>query len=111
MYEWQNEFELKSELLQADFEKFEQQLFDMPRVLLLQRGKSSLSSGAMLRAAIAGGWIIAPECEVLKDRKDQRKYFYAGKNVEDMHPAAVDWLGAQIDTIYNEIKSQVPKNL
>jgi len=112
LHEWQKEFKLKDELLQKDFEALEDALIKLPRSMLLRNTNSSLSSGAMLRAAIRAGWIEAPECRSLTDDTNKKAaFFYAGKDVDEMHPAAVDWLGKQVDNRYNTMKGKVPKNL
>ena len=110
MHEWQKDFALKDDLTQADFEALEIELSKMPRALLLRNTGSSLSYGAMLRSAIVAGWIASPECKCAKDKKTTL-YLYDGKDVDKMHPAAVDWLGARIDERYNIVKGEIPKAL
>jgi hypothetical protein len=110
--EWQKEFQLKDNLTQFDFEAFETALTKMPLTLLLRKTGSSLSSGAMLRAAIRADWIISPDCRAMIDEKNgEAAYFYAGKDINQMHPAVVSWLGEKIDKKYTSILAEVPKNL
>ena len=108
---WQDEFEIKSELLQGDFEALEDALFSMPRALLLRRTDSAINHGAMLRAGIDAGWIISGDCEVLKSDKGEKRWFYGGKEVSQLHPSIVSHFGNLIDQRYQEIKAEVPKNL
>lgn len=110
--EWQKDFALKDELTQADFEALEDAVTKFPKGLLLRSAGSQLSHGAMLRAAIRAGWIVSPECRALVDeRSHEAAYFYNGKDVDEMHPAVVKWLGEQVNARYMSILSDVPKNL
>ena len=102
--EWQKEFKLKKDLVELDIENLERALVDMPRLTLTNTGMAS-----KLKAAIAAGWVLEPPCEVGKYGDDKR-YFYDGKNIDDMKPGAVRWLGSQIDVAYMEA-TEVPKNL
>jgi hypothetical protein len=104
LHKWQKEFTIKPNLLQKDFEAFEQVLYAFDTRLLGNSG-----SGCSLKAAISAGWIEKPDCETgVFD--GEKRYFYAGKNVDELHPGAVRWLGIQIDNYYNN-KTIVPKAL
>jgi hypothetical protein len=104
LHDWQKEFKLKGSLTQLDVENFERSLFTFPRRLLANTG-----AGAELKAAIEGGWILAPTCEV-GDFEGEKRYFYNEKNVDEMHPGAVKWLGERVDDAYQEA-TEIPKNL
>ena len=111
LHDWQNKFVLKEELNQGDFEAFE---LAIVKLLTFHRAYRELSvgHGAYLRAAIQAGWITAPECRALTDDKSgERAYFYDGKDVDEMHPAAVKWLGQQIQNRHDAIIGEDPKNL
>jgi len=107
---WQDEFRLKNLLLQADVETFELALSRLPAAVIRARTGAAWY-GAALRAAIEAGWINAPECSVLRDDSGKRVWMYGGRRVRDMHPAAVQWLGQRIETLYNETMSAVPKEI
>jgi hypothetical protein len=113
LYDWQKDFILKDGLTQGDFEALEMALLKMPSVItLLKNSGFSLAHGAYLRAAIQAGWVEAPECRALTDDKNgEQAYFYDGKDVDDMHPATVQWLGQQVIDRHDRILSDVPKNL
>ena len=104
IHDWQKEFKTKENLVQQDIAKFEQVLFDMDARLL-----GSSGAGAKLKAAIEAGWIENPVCEVGKF-KNQKRWFYGDKNVDEMHPGAVRWLGQYIDEQYTK-STEIPKNL
>jgi hypothetical protein len=107
------EFQLKENLTQGDFEALEMALFKMPNLIqMLRRADVSVAHGAYLRAAIQAGWIIAPECRALTDDKSgERAFFYTGKDVEEMHPSVVRWLGQRVIDRHDAIMSEDPKNL
>lgn len=104
-YDWQKEFKLKEGITQLDMENFERVLFSFPKRVLAGNTGAALR----LKCAIEGGWIESPKTEV-GDFKGEKRWFYADKNVEELHPGAVAWLGEQIDTAYAEA-TQIPKNL
>ena len=111
LHEWQQEFELKEQLTQGDFEALEMALV---KLLSFHRAFREMSAGAggYLRAAIQAGWIVSPKCKALTDdTSGERSFFYGGEDVEDMHPAAVLWLGTQVIKRHDSILSDVPKNL
>jgi hypothetical protein len=114
LYDWQKVFELKGQLVQRDVTAFEGALFKQPLATIANLAKNNnMRHGAILKAAIEAGWIVAPVAEVGdfdKGGKKERRWMYDGKNVDDMHPGAVRWLGAQIDSAYEQVTS-VPKNL
>lgn len=108
---WQDEFEIKEELLQGDFERLELALFKMPNVAtVFKNADLSTVRGAYLRAAIQAGWILAPKCRVLTDDKES-VYVYDGADVNDMHPVKVGWLGKQIIKKHDAVMDADPKNL
>ena len=113
LHEWQKEFKLKDDLFHGDFEALEMALFNMPRIISAMRKENlSIVNGSYLRAAIQADWIESPQCRALIDDKNgDRAYFYGDHNVDKMHPAAVDWLGARIDERYNIVKGEIPKAL
>ena len=104
LHDWQKEFKLKQDLVELDVENLEKELFTMPRFAL-----SNTAAASKLKAAIAAGWVESPACEA-GDFKGEKRYFYDGKNIDEMHPGAVRWLGTQIEDAYNEA-TLVPKNL
>ena len=104
LHDWQKEFKLRGDLTQLDVENFEKSLFSFPRRLLANTG-----AGAELRAAIEGGWILSPDCEV-GEFEGAKRYYYDSKDIDGMHPGAVKWLGERVDEVYQEA-TQIPKNL
>lgn len=105
LHDWQKAFKLKSPLLQVDVETFISALAKQ-RYDLLSKGAGH---GATLRAAIAADWILEPPSEV-GDYEGGKRYFYDGKNVDELHAGAVKWLGLQVDKAYQEA-TEIPKNL
>ena len=104
-YDWQKSFELKGELTQLDMENFERVLFGFERRQLAGNTGAALR----LKCAIEGGWIINPPVEV-GEFKGAKRWFYDGKNIDELPPGAVAWLGEQIDNAYTKA-TQIPKNL
>ena len=104
LYDWQKQFKLKQDLVELDVENLERALVELPRVALSNTGFAS-----RLKAAIAANWVVEPHCEVGAFDTEKR-YFYDGKNIDDMNPGAVRWLGMQIDKAYAEA-TEIPKNL
>ena len=102
--EWQKAFKLKGDLKQSDLVAFETALIEIPRGLFLQ-----IHYGGRLRAAIEAGWIDAPKCEV-GDFEGKKRFYYDGKDVEEMNGGAVRWLGQKIDEAYQKA-TEIPKNL
>ena len=113
LHDWQENFALKEQLTQGDFEALEMAIVKMPGVISMLRNSGlSLAHGAYLRAAIQAGWIVTPECRALTDDKSgDRAFFYNGKDVDEMHPAAVKWLGQKVIDRHDAIMSEDPKNL
>ena len=111
--DWKKEFALKEQLTQGDFEALEMALLDMPRIVALMRNADmSVAHGAYLRAAIQAGWITAPECKTLVgETTKERAFFYDGKNVDDLHPTHVRWLGQRVLDTHDSIMNEDPKNL
>ena len=114
MHDWQNELRLKEPLLQRDMVAFESALFRQPVEALAQLAKTNnMRYGAVVKAAIEAGWIDAPECEVgefERKGKKEKRWLYNGRNVDEMAPGAVRWIGSQIDRAY-EAAAEIPKNL
>jgi len=104
LHEWQKSFKLKQNLVELDIENLESALIDMPRIAL-----TNTSNASKLKAAISAGWIVEPPCEV-GNFEGEKRYFYNGQNIDEMHPGAVRWLGSQIDNAYVEA-TEIPKNL
>ena len=104
MHDWQKEFKLKTDLVELDIEKLEKALLTMPRFALTNTAKAS-----KLKAAIEAGWVVEPTTEV-GDFEKEKRYFYAGQNIDEMNPGAVRWLGDQVDAAYNAAV-ELPKNL
>ena len=111
--DWKKEFALKDQLTQGDFEALEMAILDMPRIVQIFRNTDmNVAHGAYLRAAIQAGWITAPECKTLvEEATKERAFFYAGKNVDEMHPAHVRWLGQRVIDTHDAIMNEDPKNL
>ncbi len=108
LYDWQEEFTIKSDLVERDITTLERAAASIPHIIL---SATNSYSEAYLCAAIEAGWIVSPECryEEVK-RKDEngrmvtdRRYIYGGRDVGDMHPGAVRWLGQQVIGRYNEV--------
>ena len=113
LHDWQEEFALKESLTQGDFEELEMALVKMPSVIsILRNSGMSIAHGAYLRAAIQAGWIISPECKTMtEDKTGERSYYYSGKNVDELHPAIVGWLGQRVIDKHDSIMTEDPKNL
>jgi len=109
LHAWQKDFTLKDPLLEIDVENLERAIMDFPYATLRAAGITNLAAAATLKSAIAADWIVAPECEV-GEFDGQKRYFYAGKDIDEMHPGAVKWLGNQIDAAYTAV-TFVPKAL
>lgn len=112
LHEWQSQFKLKDELLQGDFYNIEMALFDMPNIATFRRHSDmSIVNGAWLKAAIKAGWIEAPECKAVVDKKNKTSaYIYDGVEVDSLHPAKVAWLGKQVIDRHDAVMSEDPKN-
>ena len=104
LHDWQKEFKVKGELVQLDIEKLESALLKLP-----VRALTNTAAASKLKAAIEAGWIEAPQTEVGEFEKEKR-WFYGGKNIDEMNPGAVRWLGNEIDRLYQEATT-IPKNL
>ena len=104
LHDWQKAFKMKENLVELDVENLEKALMDMPRMAL-----TNTANASKLKAAIVAGWILEPHCEA-GTFGEEKRYFYDGKNIDEMHPGAVRWLGLQVDTRY-ALVTEVPKNL
>lgn len=67
---------------------------------------SSIESEHHLKAAIKAGWIKNPICEIATvspngTGKQTTRYFFAGENVDEMHPGKVRWYGRQIQLAHD----------
>ena len=108
LHPWQQEFVLKADLLERDVVALEKATVAIPHVIL---SATNSFAEAYLCAAIEAGWIESPEVrfeEVASKGKDGRKtttkrYYYADKEVGEMHPGAVRWLGQEVIGRYNEV--------
>jgi len=107
LHPWQAAFTIKADLREKDVVALEKASTAIPHIILA--GTNSYVE-AYLCAAIEAGWIEAPETrfEEVTLKKDgrkvtQKRYFYADKDVSDMHPGAVRWLGEQVIGRYNEV--------
>ena len=106
---WKDEFALKSPLRQIDVELFERHLMAQPAAAL-RASAGAIASGALVRAAIAAGWIESPACKFATG-DGASVYLYDGKDVDALPPAAVRWIGKQIDALYNDVMQSEPENL
>ena len=104
LHDWQKGFKLKKNLVELDIENLEKALIEMPRIALTNTARAS-----KLKAAIAANWVVEPQCEV-GNFEGEKRYFYDGKNIDDMHPGAIRWLGDQVEDAYVEA-TEIPKNL
>ena len=113
LHDWQKEFAIKEQLTQGDLEALEMALVKMPSVIHLLRNYGfSIAKGAYLRAAIQAGWILSPQCRALTDdNSGERAFFYNGKDVNDMHPSVVSWLGQKVIDKHDSVMGEDPKNL
>ena len=102
LYDWQKDFRLKGELTQLDVEKLETALLKLP-----VRALTNTAAASKLKAAIEAGWIEEPSTEV-GDFKGEKRWFYSGKNIDEMKPGAVRWLGNEVDKAYQVI-TEIPK--
>lgn len=120
---WQEVFALKADLRQKDLYAFETEL------RLLEKGApsintvvsqslqvmrtigmtvdTSIESEHHLKAAIKAGWIESPLCEIATvspngTGKQTTRYFFAGQNVDEMHPGKVRWYGRQVNVAYQK---------
>ena len=111
LHEWQENFVLKDDLTQGDFEALEMALVKLLAFHKAYR-EMSVAAGAYLRAAIQAGWIIEPECKALTDDSNgERAFYYDGKDIDEMHPAAVKWLGERVIARHDAVMGEDPKNL
>ena len=111
LHDWQKAFFLKDQLTQGDFEALETALV---KLLSFHRAyrEMSVGAGAYLRAAIQAGWIEEPEVRALTDdNTGERAFFYDGKDVNEMHPAVVKWLGDRVMKRHDAIINEDVKNL
>lgn len=108
LYDWQEAFTIKGDLREKDVTALERAAASLPHIIL---SATNSYAEAYLCAAIEAGWIVSPECsyEEVK-RKDEngrmvteRRYTYDGRDVGDIHPGAVRWLGQQVIGRYNEV--------
>lgn len=101
--------EVKTDLKQRDVRALEMALLAVPERLTARF--SSSHHEAMLKAAIASGWIASPECkvrDVVEDGKRIREYYLDGVLVDDMDPRACFKAGHIIEMLYQEFTSLDP---
>jgi hypothetical protein len=110
--DWQEKFELKAELTQGDFEAIELALFEMPNAArLFKNADLSIVRGSWLKAAIQAGWVVAPECKAIIDKKkNQAAFIYDGVEVDSLHPGKVGWLGNKVIERHDAVMNADPKN-
>jgi len=107
LHPWQQEFTIKADLREKDVVALERAAAAIPHIIL---SATNSYNEAYLCAAIEAGWIEAPETrfeEVVSKGENGRKtttkrYTYGGKEVGDLHPGAVRWLGQEVIARYNE---------
>lgn len=107
LHPWQAEFTLKNDLREKDVIALEKAAVAIPHVLI---SATNSYVEAYLCAAIEAGWIEAPEVrfEEVKRKGEngrsitEKRYYYDGKDVGEMHPGAVRWLGQEVISRYSE---------
>jgi len=109
MSDWRESFTLKQPLRQIDVEMFERHLAQQPAAAL-RATSGAVANGALLRAAIAAGWIERPACSYVAGDGNS-VYLYDSKSVDALPPAAVRWLGQRIDAAYEAAMTAEPENL
>ncbi len=107
LHPWQEEFVIKADLREKDVVALERAAVAIPHVIL---SATNSYLEAYLCAAIEVGWIEAPETRYEEVRRQEngrtvtdKRYFYAGNDVREMHAGAVRWLGQEIIGHYNEV--------
>ncbi|MCA9366861.1 hypothetical protein KC887_01185 [Candidatus Kaiserbacteria bacterium] len=108
LYEWQQEFAIKADLYERDVTALERAAASIPHIII---SATNSYNEAYFCAAIEAGWIVSPQCqfEEVKRKDDngrvttERRYIYGDKEVGEMHPGAVRWLGQQVIGRYNEV--------
>lgn len=110
LHPWQQEFAIKADLREKDVVALEKAAAAIPHIIM---SATNSYNEAYLCAAIEAGWIEAPETrfeEVVSKGENGRKtttkrYYYGDKDVGDLHPGAVRWLGQEVIGRYNEVIS------
>ena len=100
---------VKTDLKQRDVRKLEMALLEVPERLIMRA--SSSHHEAMLKAAIAAGWITEPECkvrDVTENGERTREYWLNGSMVDDMAPRECYAAGHVIEVLYQEFTSLDP---
>jgi hypothetical protein len=100
---WQDDFKLKSDLFQRDIVKFELAISKYAMIY----SAANLVAANFLKAAIEAEWVVSPPCEVGEFAGDKR-YYYDGVDVDDMHPGKLRWIGDRAASAYNEAVSAPP---
>jgi len=112
LHDWKDDFKIKKELLHGDFAAIELALFELPnaaRVFVHQ--ELSVVRGAWFKAAIQAGWIEAPECTTLFDKKAKKTiYLFDGIDVDKLDARRVLWYGAQVIERHDAAMKDDPKN-
>ena len=110
---WQADFKLVSnQFTHPKLVELEMELALQPIYLTTA---SQSRAAAYLKAAIASGWIAAPETSttmVEEGGKTRRVYFYDGQEVGSdagLHPGKIRWLGNQIVLAYQQ-STDIPPN-
>ena len=104
--------QIRGDLKQRDVRALEIALIDIPRPSgLLGIGAASIYMEAMLKAAIAAGWVDEPECrmrEVIENGKRLIEYYFGDTLVDDLPPNVCYRAGAIISQLYNEFTNLDP---
>jgi hypothetical protein len=107
LHPWQQEFTIKADLREKDVVALERAAAAIPHIIL---SATNSYNEAYLCAAIEAGWIEAPETkfEEVKRKENgraitEKRYYYGDKEVGDIHPGAVRWLGQEVIGRYNEV--------
>mgnify|MGYP003565599319 CR=1 FL=1 len=72
-------------------------------------GASNWAAGGALKAAIEAGWVEAPKTET-GEFEGEKRFFFDGKDVDEMDPGLVRHLGNEIDKKYQSAVSYDAKN-
>lgn len=103
---WQDDFQLKPDLVQRDIMAFEEALArhtgGLPKFLMALTGTvTAISAAAYLKAAIDAGWLLSAHD---KGESKERGAFYtlAGDDLEDAHAGKVRWYGNVVIQAYNK---------
>jgi len=113
LHDWKDDFKIKKELLHGDFAAIELALFELPNAAFsLKKFDYSVVHGAWFKAAIKAGWIEAPECTTLFDKKEKKTvYLFNGTDVDKLDAKRVLWYGEQVINRHDaELEAEDPKN-